>query len=514
MGSVGFCGESESQPSTSNSKKSKSPRKLLDEGSAVNHTAIPRKLRSAIKKRGLESMNPPLPISKKQNSENGVETLRKSGAKKSKLTTKQGRITKDEKEVAETLYLLANMFNDTKKSDEQGLDVHLSETNSLTVLETMGTMTTAQGSTDTGKIAARVALEAICQTSNVEVSTSKITRLKSFDDPQLSKLSISQQYPIPFTYGDRIDLDTGSRSSMNKLPSWFETTNHVIQHHIPEESFTKNKRHLVNEATRLRKRCSSHVYISHLIKVIQVLDRKERLPETRSETGPPINIDDYQKNGIDYTSGALSSSVSSIRDTIFLHKSLFQDQQQASKMPVSWSPLKQQPSFIHPMNVAVPPVHLVEHRSFPLFLKLTPLYILGLKGTLILCFMNLLKQLPLPLFDSSRLRSSVAALFPAQSRSAGLPTSDLQDWKSGERDSSFFVTSAQAQSHLPHLHSTPGLKYQQFPQQQFNTIHLPESLLKVKGNGLRLPSGFDRNRATCHPGNMSQLQIFSNQPHL
>lgn len=96
---------------------------------------------------------------------------------------------------------------------------------------------------------------------------------------------------------------------------------------------------------RLRKRCSAHVYISHLIKGMQVLDRKEGLPETRFEPGPHISID-YQKNGIDYTSGALSSTVSSIRDTILLHKSVFKDQQQASNMPVSCSPLKQVSSLV------------------------------------------------------------------------------------------------------------------------------------------------------------------------
>lgn len=78
---------------------------------------------------------------------------------------------------------------------------------------------------------------------------------------------------------------------------------------------------------------------------MQVSDRKEGLPGTTFEPGLHINID-YKKNGIDYASGAMSSTVSSIQDTILLHKSSFQDQQQASKMPASCSPLKQVSSLV------------------------------------------------------------------------------------------------------------------------------------------------------------------------
>ncbi|XP_073305278.1 uncharacterized protein [Primulina huaijiensis] len=597
MGSVGFCGESEPQPSTSNSKKFKLPRKLLDECCAVNHAAIPRKLRSAIKKRGLDSM----PNSKKQNRlYDGVETIRKSGAKKSRLNMKQGHITKDEKEVAETLYLLANMFYDAIKTDERGFDVHPSETNSSIVLETGSTTTAAQ---DAGKIAARATLEALCQTSNLEDSTSKIAPLKTFDDPLLSKLHISKQYPILLASEDRTNLVTSAsktkisalttvpsdrgitmeqvaapgiqncpredknnvcevdlllwhsslsstvtqgtetlescpRSSINKLPAWFETTNHVIQHPTPEESFTKNKHHLVKaEPMRLRRRCSAHIYICHLIKVMQVSDRKEGLPGTLFEPGPHINIE-YQRNGIDHTSGPLSFSVSSIQDTILLHKSLFQDQQQASKMHASCSPLKQVSSL-----VTLSDRLFVCHVSWTInflqgsdFLSLAghsdevlkqfhSSYMQSQNNLAMLlpqpqnCYSTFHERSPavatkqLPPFHSSQV-AALSALFAAQSPPAGLPTSYSQERENGESDSSFFVNCAQARPLFPHLHSSPGLNYQQFPQQQFNSIHPPLSLSNVKGHGLRLPSGFDRNRATCYPGNMSQLQIFCNQQRL
>lgn len=566
MGSVGFCGESEPQPSTCNSKKFKSPRKLLDESCAVNQAAIPRKLRSAIKKRGLEYS---MPISKKQNRlYDGVETLWKSGAKKSKLNTKQGHITKDEKEVAETLYFLANMFCDAIKTDEPGLDVHPSETNSSTVIETGSTVTAAQ---DAGKIAARETLEAICQTSNLDDSKSKIAQLKSFDYPQLSKLPVSKQYPILFASGDRSDLVTSSRtnmsaittvpsdwgitvehvaapgiqncprvdknndlllrrpslsstvtqgtetlescprSSINKFPAWFETTNHVIQHCTAEESFTKNKHHLVKaEPMRLWKRCSAHIYICHLIKVMQVSDGKEGLPGTTFEPGLHINID-YQKNGIDYASGALSSTVSSIQDTILLHKSLFQDQQQASKVPASCSPLKQGPDFL---SLAGHSDEVLKQFHSSNMQSQNNLAMLSSQPQI--CYSAFhdrsaaVATEQIPPFHSSR----VAALFAAQSPPAGVPTSYLPKSKNGERDSSFFVNCAQARPLFPRLHSSPGLNYQQFPQQQFNKIYPPPSLSNVKGHGLRLPSGFDRNRATCYPDNMSQLQIFWNQQHL
>ncbi|KAG4955202.1 hypothetical protein JHK87_040796 [Glycine soja] len=86
-----------------------------------NVTSVPRKLRSATKKRGRESML--LDSEKVKHKMDGIESLKKDSVKKSKVSVKQGMwrdwspregasgaITKDEEEVAETLYALAGMF--------------------------------------------------------------------------------------------------------------------------------------------------------------------------------------------------------------------------------------------------------------------------------------------------------------------------------------------------------------------------------------------------------------------
>ncbi|XP_014504624.1 uncharacterized protein LOC106764760 isoform X3 [Vigna radiata var. radiata] len=88
-----------------------------------NGASVPRKLRSATKKRGRESML--LDSEKVKNKVDGIESLKKDSVKKSKVSVKQGirrqwtprevvsgPITKDEEEVAETLYALAGMFPD------------------------------------------------------------------------------------------------------------------------------------------------------------------------------------------------------------------------------------------------------------------------------------------------------------------------------------------------------------------------------------------------------------------
>ncbi|XP_047174974.1 uncharacterized protein LOC124842516 isoform X2 [Vigna umbellata] len=85
-----------------------------------NGASVPRKLRSATKKRGRESML--LDSEKAKNKVDGIESLKKDSVKKSKKqgirrqwTPREvvsGPITKDEEEVAETLYALAGMFPD------------------------------------------------------------------------------------------------------------------------------------------------------------------------------------------------------------------------------------------------------------------------------------------------------------------------------------------------------------------------------------------------------------------
>ncbi|KAK4796530.1 hypothetical protein SAY86_028856 [Trapa natans] len=95
----------------------KFPRKSLQDCNSAKQASVPRKHRSAMKKRGRESLSPPVPTSKKpMHLTHGGESPQRDVAKK---TNKQGRsdspfssvpITHDEKEVVETLYSLAGMF--------------------------------------------------------------------------------------------------------------------------------------------------------------------------------------------------------------------------------------------------------------------------------------------------------------------------------------------------------------------------------------------------------------------
>ncbi|CAA0841177.1 Unknown protein [Striga hermonthica] len=132
MGSVGFNGEVESQPSASNYK-------LLVGCDGGTHALVPRKLRSAIKKRAREMVTSPLSISKKRRASNKEDSLKKYGRKNSK--PKRAHITKDEEEVAETLYALASMFFDPNKanrllnnSQENGGSSNAVEGNALLLL--------------------------------------------------------------------------------------------------------------------------------------------------------------------------------------------------------------------------------------------------------------------------------------------------------------------------------------------------------------------------------------------
>ncbi|XP_027091571.2 uncharacterized protein [Coffea arabica] len=137
MGRVGSDGEAELRLSSRNSTSNKGfkfPKKFMKgDCTTVCNFSVPRKLRSAMKKRSRESVSPPLPVCKKLTRvAGGVELLTKDGSTKYKLKMKQslahgcvadgtqGPVTKDEEEVAEALYALAGVFSNTVKTDKAG----------------------------------------------------------------------------------------------------------------------------------------------------------------------------------------------------------------------------------------------------------------------------------------------------------------------------------------------------------------------------------------------------------
>ncbi|XP_062098545.1 uncharacterized protein LOC133804388 isoform X2 [Humulus lupulus] len=115
-------------PSTSN--RIKLSEKFSDDCNGVGHASVPRRLRSAIKKRGRDSVSPLSDSKKLNHTISGTHSQKMSAIKKLKSNMKQrasdkcpkrtisGPITKDEEEVAETLYALAGMFINNNSNDK------------------------------------------------------------------------------------------------------------------------------------------------------------------------------------------------------------------------------------------------------------------------------------------------------------------------------------------------------------------------------------------------------------
>ncbi|KAI5402835.1 uncharacterized protein LOC127087998 isoform X1 [Lathyrus oleraceus] len=98
-------------------------KKVFNECNGVDHSSVPRKIRSAMKKRGRESI-----LTDSEKLKYGIESPQKDSIKKSKKQVVLGPITKDEQEVAETLYALAGMFptNDENELDRESVQKKLS----------------------------------------------------------------------------------------------------------------------------------------------------------------------------------------------------------------------------------------------------------------------------------------------------------------------------------------------------------------------------------------------------
>ncbi|KAF5199837.1 hypothetical protein FRX31_010578 [Thalictrum thalictroides] len=123
---------SRSKASSSNTitKKLKLHSKSFIDRNGVDHSKVPRKLRSAMCKRNRESLSPPLSyIKKPHHTALGMEGPRMNGSSnKFKQNSKQegeegriisGTITKDEEEVVETLFSLARMSPEDKPADSK-----------------------------------------------------------------------------------------------------------------------------------------------------------------------------------------------------------------------------------------------------------------------------------------------------------------------------------------------------------------------------------------------------------
>ncbi|KAF7829574.1 uncharacterized protein G2W53_011907 [Senna tora] len=173
---------------SSNVIASNRPEKFSYDCNRIHHVSVPRKSRSAMKKRNRESFL--LDSEKPSHTMNGIESPKKYGIKKSKkqgstnwspITTVSGPITKDEEEVVETLYALAGMFpHNCSNSRRPLVGESLPESSSVLQVLQEGTKTAFE---DSGGTAANPSL---LERSTVEAA--KTSFLSEIVDQELPDL--------------------------------------------------------------------------------------------------------------------------------------------------------------------------------------------------------------------------------------------------------------------------------------------------------------------------------------
>ncbi|KAK6131274.1 hypothetical protein DH2020_034984 [Rehmannia glutinosa] len=345
---------------------------------------------------------------------------------------KQGQITKDEEEVAETLYALASMFSDTNKANQPGSDDEPHETKSSAIPEAGSSMNAVEDSgiptlrEESTKISSKVTLEA------------------------------SSKQPSPPS-GSVVESDFGV--GPRPRASTFDTTPSG-EHAIDLEKYTR----VAVESKKTWKRSSAHVYISRLIKVLQISEGKELSLEKPTQL--TTSVDAHQMTGINGRNGGLSfngidpaaekDSSAEIQNDILLHKGPIQDQ-----------PLVQLPQYLS--NTA--------NSSFP-----------ARTG----------RQLDLQ-------QQKWAAQLSTQYNNGGVGSPNLPDWKNGKMDSPSSMLNY-TQAIFPHL---LGSKYQQFSPQQQQLMSINSSLHhpNIKLHHHQFPLGFERNGAAFYSENIPQLQL-------
>lgn len=442
--------QSQSSMSNATAKRFKLPKKFFDDCNGVGHSSIPRKLRSAMKKRNRESMSPPLPDSKKLNHTIGVvESLKKDGLKKSKLNiVKQGSsdwsqkqvigpITKDEEEVVETLYAMAGMFPENDGANKSKLESAPSEAESPALPEHREIPTPAVkvtkeelGSTfplrtseaapssnvessqkETAKTSAEVeekpdsksfhlktdssvppvnvhstmpllakrehngdkpscnpvnfqVLPELCLDSGLEQSTQETSLTRkpelavgstTFRSQQVQQDTVTESRKNGLALWPGLSpmvlLSAGSpghslQSSATKIPAWLDAAVGASKTSSLENGPSTRKVYKGATNSRSLKKCAAHVYISRLIRDLQMPENKETLhiqcnqlepPDKGQRQGAHMMIYDFDKmekglngvisvNNIDSTTA--ERNLSEARSGILQHKRLHHDQLQ------------------------------------------------------------------------------------------------------------------------------------------------------------------------------------------
>ncbi|CAK7346213.1 unnamed protein product [Dovyalis caffra] len=367
---------------STSSKRFKLPRKFFGDCNGVDHASVPRKLRSAMKKRNRESISPPFRDSKKLNYANGVESPKRDGLKKSRLNVKQpdpdwsrkqgvcGPITKDEEEVVETLYSLAEMFVDNEEPQNEGkLDRTSLDAGPLTLqdysesdppdfeavkedLNSICHLRIDEAAEETvndkipkvdyliepsvqdkvhGEIGSCVAQvnpptmlakqaeqKPLCNSVNIfiapelhqdtvklEQSTQLETSLERKPDIALGLTATGSQLDRQDTIcqsknngpalwpglsstvpSGTCNHGSSSQFSAAKFPSWMDTAVGATRPSSFQDCSSIGKVSKVNTDKRSLKRSTTHVYISRLIRVLQIPESRDSLPLNRNQLRP------------------------------------------------------------------------------------------------------------------------------------------------------------------------------------------------------------------------------------
>ncbi|CAN4122982.1 unnamed protein product [Withania somnifera] len=396
-------------PNVSVGKRFKFPKKFFYERNGVDHASVPRKVRSASKKRIRQLIAPPLPIAKRANHmSDGAETLRKY-VDMSKLNLThcgssrcinelEGPITKDEEEVAETLYALAGMIPDMSTLNESKINSQLPEVKSLDLPEPE-TSVIASGvvsaDQDTRTTSSQFSAEALKQFPDVAASAGEAAKSKSFDyasqcDTSINteQLEISLEPIVAYQSNQqnthKVKTNNGSllwpglsavgSSSSNildssplfpiaKFPVWFGSTGADIQPQNAESCLPIVKDSRVPlDLKKSFKWCAAHVYISRLTKVLQTAVRGDTVSLHPSQSSSPDGLKQEtciiqnspigkvnDVHGI-VSNGSIASTSeknpTEVCNAILLHKRLLQDLQQASATSLFNSFVKQNVDFL------------------------------------------------------------------------------------------------------------------------------------------------------------------------
>ncbi|KAG2313379.1 hypothetical protein Bca52824_024936 [Brassica carinata] len=277
--------ENEDVPKKKMKKKKKSlklPKKSLKESNGVvhPHASVPRKLRSAMKKRNLESVsNLSSPSKRFNHSITGIESLNMDLVEKKNQKTDEKAIvsesmviSKDEEEVAETLFGLADMFTETISVDNKTCDPILSdhdkETNKADSITTKDESLEPRFhfSSDKTKHLDEMPLQ---QDHNQQSSSGNVT------DPPVRAMETKAAATSDIEYKSNglalwPGLSSTRPSSTNLLPPWMGQA----------VSSTKNASPLSVRPRKL-KRCASHIYICRLIKALQTEQRSSETSQCR-----------------------------------------------------------------------------------------------------------------------------------------------------------------------------------------------------------------------------------------